>query len=339
MSELCLCKPRYHRLTLDDREVIARAIERGDSLAAIARSLTRPTSCISREIARCGGREEYRLAAAHVQAQILATACCNKIKLLRYPALLQEVHARILIQSYSPAQVAYRLKREYPTDKTMHISTETIYQYIYIHARGELKKQLVSALKRKRTGRRSRSKKLVLEGEISPLPLITQRPEEVAQRLIPGHWEGDLIVGKNHQSAMGTLVERSFRYTLMVPLTDIKATTVALSFARAFQKIPTHLKSTLTYDQGKEMTTTYKDFQDITNLKVFFAHPHSPWEKGTVENTNGMIRRYFPKGTDFTKVTPDEIYRVQAIINNLPRRVLQWQTPAEAFISYRCDGK
>lgn len=330
----------YRRLTLDDRDVIARGVDRGESVSAIAHRLGRHTSTISREIARCGGRPtDYRLAMAHVDACIKQKQCRNPVKLLKNIALQQEVHKRILVQGYSPQQVACRLRKEYPEDTTMHISPESIYQYVYIHARGELKRQLVLALRKKRTNRASRSKKLQLQGMVSTLPLITTRPEEVETRYIPGHWEGDLIVGKDHASAIGTLVERSLRYTLVVPLKNLKAKTVTQSFTDAFKSIPSELKSTLTYDQGKELTHTYKLLEKKTKLKVYFTHPHSPWEKGTVENTNGLIRQYFPKGTDFREVETSELIRVQSLLNQRPRKVLQWETPAEALINYCCVGK
>lgn len=329
----------YGRLTLQDRDEIARGLDRGESYTSIAHRLGRHTSTISREVARCGNDpSDYRLACAHVDACVKQRKCRNPVKLCQNERLQKEVHARILEQGYAPQQVAHRLKKEYPTDTTMHISTESIYQYIYVHARGELKRQLILALRRKRKNRASRSKKLQLEGKIPTLPLITTRPEEIQKRYIPGNWEGDLIVGKDHASAIGTLVERSLRYTLVVPLKDLKAKTVTQSFADAFKSIPPELKSTLTYDQGVELIHTYKFLEKQTKLKVYFTHPHSPWEKGTVENTNGLIRQYFPKGTDFRAVTKSDLLRVQHLLNQRPRKVLQWETPAEALINYCCAG-
>ena len=215
----------------------------------------------------------------------------------------------------------------------MQVSHEAIYQHIYVLPRGELKQTLIKALRREHKQRRTQKSGKVEEkrGKIANMLSIEERPAEVADRTVPGHWEEDLILGKYKRSALGTLVERTTRYTILVPLGSQKdALSVREAYAEAFKTVPDELRKTLTYDQGKEMSE-HQQFSIDTGIQVFFAHTGSPWEKGTNENTNGLIRQYFPKGTDFTQVSVDEIKKVQRKLNGRPRKVLNFYKPNEVF--------
>ena len=230
---------------------------------------------------------------------------------------------------WTPEQIAKRLKIVYHNDMDMHISHETIYSYLYVLPRSTLKKELTSALRRKHINRRprkARQKTAPIQDYLS----IEERPAEVADRIIPGHWEGDLLMGAMNKSAIGTLVERTTRFTFLVKLESKDATTVRESFAREFRDLPSGLKRTLTYDQGQEMAE-HKLFTKDTNITVFFAHPHSPWERGTNENTNALIRQFFPKGTDFNKISKEQLKDVQESLNDRPRKVHDFYTPNEVF--------
>lgn len=238
-----------------------------------------------------------------------------------------------LKKRWSPEEIVKRLQREYPFDTTMRISHEAIYQYIYVLPRGELKRTLTKALRQERAYRRKRRAPGTIEetrGKIADMLSIEERPAEVADRSIPGHWEGDLIMGKYKRSALGTLVERTTRKIILVRLKEKSANAVRRAYARELCALPKELTKTLTYDQGKEMSE-HKQFTIDTGIQVYFAHPGSPWERGTNENTNGLIRQYFPKGTDFMKVTPREIKRVERELNDRPRKVLNWMKPDEVF--------
>ena len=215
----------------------------------------------------------------------------------------------------------------------MRISHEAIYRYIYVLPRGELKRTLIRALRQEHAYRHDHKagKRSEARGKIADMLSIEERPVEVEDRTVPGHWEGDLILGKNKQSALGTLVERTTRYTILVPLGDKKdAVSVREAFAQAFYSLPTELKKTLTYDQGKEMSE-HQRFTIDTGIEVYFAHPSSPWERGTNKNTNGLLRQYFPKGTDFTKIPAEMIDQVERKLNDRPRAVLNYLKPDEVI--------
>jgi IS30 family transposase len=212
----------------------------------------------------------------------------------------------------------------------MHISHESIYTYLYVLPRGELKKELIGYLRQKRPIRRSRTRLNDRRGVIPEMISIEERPAEVADRAIPGHWEGDLIMGPSNRTAIGTLVERTTRTVLLVPLGAKDASSVRRAFARTMKTLPHQLALSLTYDQGREMSE-HRLFTAETKIQVYFAHPHSPWERGTNENTNGLIRDFFPKGTDFSTISNKELRRVQDLLNERPRKTLDWSTPKEAF--------
>lgn len=246
------------------------------------------------------------------------------------------LHAYVLIhlkRRWSPEEIVKRLKEEYPCDMAMRISHEAIYQYIYVLPRGALKRTLIQALRQERRYRRKKgahTKNEEMRGKIADMMSIEERPREVADRTIPGHWEGDLIMGRYKRTALGTLVERTTRKTILVPLKAKDAAHVRKAYARELRALPKNLARTLTYDQGKEMSQ-HKQFTIDTDIQVYFAHPGSPWERGTNENTNGLIRQYFPKGTDFSKVSARTIKRVERELNDRPRKVLSYQKPDEVF--------
>jgi len=218
----------------------------------------------------------------------------------------------------------------YPDDMTMRISHEAIYSYIYIQSRGKFKRRLISYLRRSHKYRRKKSKDHSNLGGIQDFFSIEERPAEVADRTVPGHWEGDLIIGKRNSSAIGTLVERTTRMTFIVKLNNQDAITIRKAFAEEFRIVPGGLKKSLTYDRGGEMAQ-HKLFTQETDITVYFAHPRSPWERGSNENTNALIRQYFPKGTDFTKISKNKLKKVQDALNDRPRKTLGWYTPHEKF--------
>lgn len=238
-----------------------------------------------------------------------------------------------ILAGHSPDQVVERLKKMYPEDMDKRVCKETIYQYIYVLGRGELKRSLIKGLRQQRRYRRSkglRSKTVDLRGKIEDMLSIHERPKEVENRTVPGHWEGDLILGKQKKSALGTLVERTTRQTRLVQLTEKDAVSVRQAFTRKVRTFPQIFSKTLTYDQGKEMVE-HKQFTIDTNMAVYFADPRSPWQRGTNENTNGLIRQYFPKGTDFHQISSKEIRRVENLLNNRPRKSLGYLTPNEVY--------
>jgi len=247
----------------------------------------------------------------------------SSLKLKRY------VYKKLRLK-WSPEQIAKTLEKDYPTDMTMRISPEAIYTYLYVLPRGTLKKELLACLRQNRKHRHKQRRGTEAKRNLEDMLSIEERPKEVEDRTIPGHWEGDLVIGKNNRSALGTLVERTTRTTILVPLKSRSAEDVAKAFAKEVKKLPKQMKLTITYDQGREMAS-HKLFTNITGVKVYFAHPKSPWERGTNENTNGLVRQFFPKGTDFNKVSRYEIKKVQHLLNGRPRKTLNWETPYTVF--------
>lgn len=308
-------------------------IAQGCSFGDIAHSLGRSVSTISHEVSAGGcNRYVYRATTAHKRARRKASKRkLWKRKLLLKPRLRRYVHAKLNLR-WSPEEIARKIAKEYPLDMTMRISPETIYSYLYVLPKGELKKELLACLRRERKRRHKRkaSENPVGKGKILDMLSIEERPQEVADRIVPGHWEGDLLIGKNRQSALGSLVERTTRTTILIPLKNRTAEAVRKAFAKEAKKLPTQLRLSMTYDQGKEMAQ-HKLFTKETNMQVYFAHPASPWERGTNENTNGIIRQFFPKGTDFSKISRREVKHVQHLLNGRPRKVLDWATPYEVF--------
>ena len=326
-------KSKYKRLANKERESISRGLAQKRSIREIAREISRSPSTVTREIKRNSGKTGYRAFSASQRARTAAASRKKgKSKIAKQEPLRRYVLEK-LKEEWSPKEISERIKIEYPWDIAMQISHEAIYQYIYILPRGELKQTLIKALRQEHKYRRTQKVGIPEEnrGKIANMLSIEERPAEVADRTVPGHWEGDLILGKYKRSALGTLVERTTRYTILVPLGNQKdALSVREAYAEAFKTVPDEMRKTLTYDQGKEMSR-HEQFTIDTGIQVFFAHPGSPWERGTNENTNGLIRQYFPKGTDFTQVSEDEIKKVQRKLNDRPRKVLNYYKPNEVF--------
>lgn len=315
---------------MEEREELSRGLVNRLSFRAIGRRIDRSASTVSRELQATGmNRRTYRAFIAQIDANQRARIPKKPKKLIEHDGLCETVLG-YLRRQWSPEQIAHRLPDEYPQDITMRISHEAIYQFLYVLPRGALKQELLGYLRQHHRTRRKRGLAHQKRGQIPNMISIDERPPEVADRTIPGHWEGDLIQGKDHRSALGTLVERTTRTTLLVPLKAQDAPSVRRAFARTIQNLPEEMKLSLTYDRGKEMSE-HERFTKQTRVTVYFAHPYSPWERGTNENTNGLIRQYFPKGTDFRTINRRRIKEVQDLLNGRPRKVLAWKTPYEVI--------
>lgn len=321
----------YKRLSDLERESISRMLSQNCSFQSIAKTLGRNVSTISREI-RAGGCNKYTYRATKAQRRAKRNSAKRKTgkHKLRSNQKLWKYIYKLLKKRWSPRQIAEELKKVYPKDMTMHISPEAIYTYIYVLPRGSLKKELTSCLRQNHKRRHKQSRGVKNSRKIEDMLSIEERPAEVENRIVPGHWEGDLIIGKNNRSALGTLVERTTRTTILIPVKSRDSFVVAKAFAKEVLKLPKQMRLTMTYDQGREMAQ-HKLFTNITGVKVYFAHPRSPWERGTNENTNGLIRQFFPKGTDFKKVSRYQVKKVQDLLNGRPRQALDFQKPYEVF--------
>lgn len=320
----------YNRLRINEREDLSRYLAMDYSYRQIANILKRPTSTISREIFKHGfNRLDYRANLAEERSQRIARIPRRKRKLDTNLELKRTVEEHLNLR-WSPEQIAKRLKILYPLDMDMHVSHETIYAYLYIHPRGSLKRRMIANLRRKHINRRVKNKERKKSAPIQDYTSIDERPVEVKDRQIAGHWEGDIIMGALNKSAIGTLVERTTRLTLLVQLIKKDAASVCEAFTNKFNLLPSRIKKSLTYDHGCEMAQ-HKKFTENTQIKVYFAHPHSPWERGTNENTNMLVRDFFPKGTDFSKISDTELLKVQELLNDRPRKVLNFYTPNEIF--------
>ena len=313
------------RLSVPEREEILLGLHHGLSMRAIARALGRAPSTITREVKANGGRESYRIWPAHQRAR----ACIKRPKpaKLDNPVLCEKVTSW-LEEFWSPDEIARRLRREFPGDATMQVSHETIYQSLYVQGRGELRRELARCLRSGRAKRRSQGF-VQTHGQIPDMVMISERPAEVADRAVPGHWEGDLIIGANGRSAVGTLVERSTRFVLLLHLgKDRSAATVEAAMRRAIATLPGELVRSVTWDQGKEMAR-HADFTIATGVPIYFCDPHSPWQRGSNENTNGLLRQYMPKGTDLSKHSVEDLMRIQRSLNGRPRKTLDYMMPVE----------
>lgn len=383
MPPISLAEPTGRYLTFEEREEIAILRAKDKGVREIARSLGRDPGTISRELRRNaatrGGKQEYRATVAQWKAQQAAKRP-KPSKLVTNDRLREYVQERLVgtvrradgtpvlgpttaewkgrnkphrqdrrwATAWSPEQISHRLEIDFPDDESMRISHEAIYQALFIEGRGALKRELVACL---RTGRalrepraRSRSKP---QGHVTADVMISQRPAEAADRAVPGHWEGDLIIGTG-RSAIGTVIERSSRSTLLVHLPRLEgwgeappvkngpalggygADAMSAALTASMTRLPEQLRKTLTWDRGKEMSA-HAQFALATGTKVFFADPHSPWQRPTNENTNGLLRQYFPKGTDLSRWSAEDLEAIALTLNNRPRKVLGWRTPAEAF--------
>jgi IS30 family transposase len=313
-------------LTLAEREDISRGIASGLSIREIANGLQRAVSTVSREVARHGGRPLYRANEADHQAW--ESALRPKVCLLAIDEKLRTIVASKLILDWSPEQVSKWLKVHYPSNESMRVSHETIYRSLFIQARGVLKKELIQHLRSKRLIRRSRHSRAdgQSRGQIVDAISIRERPAEVEDRAIPGHWEGDLLSGSRN-SHIATLVERHSRFTMLVKVPSKDTATVVAALSKHVRKLPATLRRSLTWDRGHEMAK-HKSFTVDTNVKVYFCDPQSPWQRGTNENTNGLLRQYFPKKTDLSGYSQADLNKVALRLNQRPRKTLGFETPA-----------
>ena len=319
--------PMPGRLSLDERTEIKAGLLAGESFASIGRRLGRATSTISREVGGVGGRRCYTPARAD-RAACFRRRRPKPTKLATSPHLCARV-AEDLRRLWSPELIAGRLRLEFPDQPEMWVSHETIYKSLFVQGRGELRRELTACL---RTGRQRRKPKSRLEHSRIPDPIsISLRPPEAEDRAVAGHWEGDLLCGTKSRSAIATLVERSTRFTILVPLPNgHSAPAVRTALAQEIVRLPEHLARSLTWDRGTEMAEHAQLTVD-TGVNVYFCDPRSPWQRGTNENTNGLLRQYFPKGTNFQDVPPAQLDEVAASLNSRPRKVLDFETPSEAF--------
>lgn len=316
-------------LTLAEREEISRAVVAGHSIRSIATSLGRAPSTVSREIKRNGGQECYRASLAD-QAAWDRGRRPKTCKLAKNRTLAHLVADRLQMQ-WSPEQIAGWLRRNYPGDENYQVSHETIYRSLFIQARGALKKELLGHLRRTRAMRRSRhhTQKTADHGRILDTVSISERPAIVEDRAVPGHWEGDLLCGSN-SSQIATLVERHTRYVMLVKVAKKDTETVINALIKNARQLPQELYKSLTWDRGSEMAD-HKRFTLATDIKVYFCDPQNPWQRGTNENTNGLLRQYFPKGTDISTYSQAKLNAVARRLNTRPRKTLNYETPAERF--------
>ena len=322
------CRSRL-ALTLPEREEISRAVVAGQSIRSIATQLGRAPSTISREIDRNGGQRDYRASQADQAAWDRAHRP-KPCKLVENRALAHIVAAK-LKGLWSPEQIAGWLKQTYPSDESYQVSHETIYRSLYIQARGALKKELLAHLRRTRVMRRSRhhTQKTEDHGRIIDALSISERPATVEDRAVPGHWEGDLLCGSN-SSQIATLVERKTRYVMLVRIPSKNTEIVINALIKHSHKLPQELYKSLTWDRGTELSG-HKRFTLATDIKVYFCDPQNPWQRGTNENTNGLLRQYFPKGTDLSVHSQSKLNAVARQLNERPRKTLNFETPAERF--------
>lgn len=316
------------RLSVAEREEISRELTSGTSCQVIAVRLNRAASTISRDVSANGGRERYRAWRADERA--LRKARRPKLSKLATSTRLRCEVERGLVRRWSPQQIAARLRVAFPDDLEMRVSHETIYQSLFVQGRGALRKELTQCLRTGRAQRRPHGR-AAGAGELKNMVLISERPAEAEDRAVPGHWEGDLILGKRSQSAIATLVERQTRFIMLCRLDDGRlAEHVKDALAKKILELPEHLRQSLTWDRGKEMGEHVRFTLD-TGVQVYFCDPRSPWQRATNENSNGLLRQYFPKGTDLSGHTQKHLDRIAAELNGRPRQTLDWKTPSEKF--------
>jgi IS30 family transposase len=324
-------RPSESRLSIDQRVEIRLGLERGDTFRCIAGKIGRAASTVCREVNANGGRARYRPMLAHRRAQALARRpkptklSCNRV--------LRERVTTDLLEFWSPQQIARRLREDFGDDSSMQLSHETIYKSLYVQGRGSLRRGLARCLRTGRARRRPQGR-TETRGRIPDIVLISDRPAEVEDRAVPGHWEGDLVMGKDNKSAIGTLVERQTRYVMLLDLRKgFTAPQVRDAMVRTIKTLPDSLRRSVTWDQGHEMAQ-HAQFTIDTGVQVYFCDPHSPWQRGSNENTNGLLRQYFPKGTDLSVHGPAKLRKVAASLNGRPRETLNWRTPAEKFTEF-----
>ncbi len=320
----------YKQLRPEERMVIASMKLQGASTRAIARVLARPPSTVSRELARNGcperGYESHTAMALHAQRRSAAKPAAK----LDVASVAWGVVMTLLSWKWSPQQIAATLKRVFPHEPQRHVSHETIYTAIYAQPRGELRRQLVACLRQGRSTRMPRSRGTDRRGQIPDMVSIHVRPPEVDERVMPGHWEGDFIKGAGNKSSVGVLVERTSRLVLLARMENATAAAALAGFTVKLNAIVAPMRQSLTYDQGKEMAR-HAELAANTGVRVYFCDPHSPWQRGTCENTNGLLRQYLPKGSDLSVYTQEELDAIADSLNNRPRATHDWRTPLEVF--------
>jgi IS30 family transposase len=330
MTRRVVWEPSPARLSAGEREQIRSGLDAGESFRAIATGLGRAPSTVSREVNANGGRVGYAGWRAHRQAcdrarrpKLAKLAGCGRLR--------AQVEEWLSEQLWSPVQISARLRIEFPNDPMMRVSAETIYQSLYVQGRGALRKELAACLRSGRAIRRNRSRLDDNRGRIAGMVMISERPAEIEDRAVPGHWEGDLIIGKNGRSAVGTLVERSTRYVMLLHLPgDRSAETVRQAMTAKVQTLPQQLMRSITWDQGREMAH-HTRFTIDTGIDVYFCDPHSPWQRGSNENTNGLLRQFMPKGTNLAVHTEADLNTIADKLNGRPRQTLNWMKPSEAL--------
>lgn len=320
---------KYRRLSLKERIKIETLFEEKRSKIFIAKQLKRSRSTITREINKWVERSgvKYNAELAHWYSVDTNANKRTRDKISLNSRLKIYVY-RGLLKGWSPEQISGRIKLDYPNDTIMTISHEAIYMHIYNHPQARLNKKLIALLPYQKSRRRSIKGSKKRKGKIKDAVSIDLRPKYIEDRTEVGHWEGDTMIGVRHSSAIGTIVERKIRYTYIIKLKNRKSSTLRKGFVKELKRLDTNLRRTLTYNNGLEMAE-HKELTKQTGVQVYFAHPYSAWERGTNENTNGLIRRYFPKKTDFNKITEKELKMVQDKLNNRPRKILGYRTPEE----------